>query len=140
MAICIVQPTAKTQYLRLGLYDADTGLWKYKQTLIPVEFEDTRFRDAVRLLSYGWVLFDVKGNPYRVNEALRADIENDPPKGIPTTKIDFSGFWRRYEKAESFRRDPITATLDQKSAELVARYRSGETLPSFIVKAIQKYL
>lgn len=147
MTICIVQPTATTKYIRLGMYNLATNQWEYRQTMIPVETEDTRFRDAVRMLSHGWMLFDTKGNPHKVSDALRAEIERDPPRTVDNKKIDFSGFWHRYNKQldkdaslKAFKADPIKATIDRASSKLVARYKAGEKLPAYVLASIQKYL
>lgn len=143
MSICIIQPTANTKYLRLGSYDFDTNSWSYRSTLIPVEVLDTRFRDAVRLLSHGWQLFTLDGKVYRVSDALRAEIENDivsPNRGIETRKIDFSGFWHRYEQTEKMKRDPVGTTLDSKVSLLLARYKAGEKLPGYVLATIKKYI
>lgn len=143
MSICIIQPTDSTKYLRLGIYDPESKSWLFRQTLIPVEFHDSRFRDAVRLLSVGWQLFDHNNKMYRVNEALRADIDKEvlsPSRGVETRKIDFSGFWRRYDLQEKMKTDPIGTVLDSKVSLLIARHKAGEKLPAYVLSTIKKYL
>lgn len=143
MSICIIQPNDSTKYLKLGSYDPVSNTWSFRQTLIPAECDDSRFRDAVRLLSKGWQLFTQDNKIYRVNESLRAIIDSEPlsaNRGVETRKIDFSGFWRRYDLDQKMKIDPIGTVLDSKVSLLIARHNAGEKLPAYVLDTIKKYL